>query len=596
MSVRISAASSLALALLLALPAAAAVAADPALSTVAERSGFQKTGRYDEVIALCDAFAERHPDAVRCETFGTTPEGRPMKVLVVSTSGALDPDEARRRNLPVTLVQGGIHAGEIDGKDAGFLALRQLLESPTGQDPLRRQVLLFVPVFNVDGHERFKAWNRPNQRGPEEMGWRTTARNLNLNRDYAKAEAPEMQAMLALYNAWDPLAYIDLHATDGAQFEHDISIQVEPLHAGDPALRSIGLALRDGVIARLAEGGSAPLPFYPSFIEYDNPASGFRDGVLPPRFSHGYAWLRNRFGMLVETHSWRPYPERVDATRRTILAVLSMVAEHGPAWARETRGADQRAVELAGTPVDLTYEASGQAREIEFLGYAYTRTPSEVSGALMTRYDESTPDTWRVPLYDDIAPALTVPAPGAGYIVPAAFADRVAPRLAVHGIRFERLRSGVQGHRVEVFTAGTATFAAQPMEGHQRLDVEGQWSEDTRDLIAGALFVPIRQPSARLVMSLLEPGAPDALLAWGEFNNNFERKEYMEPYVAEAVARDMLASDPTLRATFEGRLREDADFAGSPEARLDFFYRRHSAWDDRHNVYPVLRTDAVPAP
>src|SRR5205814_9137802 len=122
--------------------------------------------------------------------FGRTPQGRPMQVLVVSTRGVLDPAAAKAAGLPVLLVQGGIHAGEIDGKDAGFLLLRELLEGKLGQGLLDRQVLVFVPVFNVDGHERFGAWNRPNQRGPQEMGWRGTAQNFNLNRDYVKADTP----------------------------------------------------------------------------------------------------------------------------------------------------------------------------------------------------------------------------------------------------------------------------------------------------------------------------------------------------------------------------------------------------------------------
>ena len=253
------------------------------LVTHAERSGFVETGRYAETIALCDAFAARYPAAVRCETFGTTPEQRPMKLLVVSTAGVFTPEAARARGLPVTLVQGGIHAGEIDGKDAGFLALRQLLEGEVAPGVLDRQVLLFVPVFNVDGHERFRAWNRPNQRGPREMGWRTTAQNYNLNRDYLKADAPEMHAMLGLLRRWDPLAYIDLHVTDGAKFEHDISIQVEPLNSGDDRLREAGRTLRDGTIARLAAAGFQPLPFYPSFVVDDDPYAGGRDrGAVSP--------------------------------------------------------------------------------------------------------------------------------------------------------------------------------------------------------------------------------------------------------------------------------------------------------------------------
>ena len=311
---------------LLALPGLAPAAQD--LVTEAERSAYVRTGRYEEVGRLCQAFQRRFPRAVRCTRFGTTPEGRPMWALIASEQGAFSPAEARRRGLPVTLIQGGIHAGEIDGKDAGFLALREVLRGQAAPGALKRQVLVFVPVFNVDGHERFGAWNRPNQRGPEAMGWRTTAENYNLNRDYAKADAPEMQAMLRLVQAWDPLASIDLHVTDGAQFEHDVSIQVEPVHAGDEALRASGQRLRDGVIEALAAQGSLPQPFYMSFEKMDDPASGFADSLPPPRFSTGYFWLRNRFGMLVETHSWKDYPTRVRITRNTVVAVLDLSLIH----------------------------------------------------------------------------------------------------------------------------------------------------------------------------------------------------------------------------------------------------------------------------
>jgi hypothetical protein len=573
---------------------ASAIAADPALTTLSERSGFLKTGRYDEVIALCDAFQRRHPDAVRCFDFGTTPEGRPMKAMAVSRTGKLTPDAARAAGLPVLLVQGGIHAGEIDGKDAGFLAVRQALDGEAAKGDLDRLVLLFVPVFNVDGHERFGAWNRPNQRGPEEMGWRTTAQNYNLNRDYVKADTPEMQAMLALVNAWDPLAYIDLHVTDGAKFQHDVSIQVEPLRAGDAELRKAGAVLRDGVIERLDAQGSMALPFYPSFVEYDNPASGFADGVSTPRFSNGYFQLRNRFGMLVETHSWKDYPTRVRITRNAIVALLDLVAAHGAQWLHTAHDADDRARKLAGTQVPLDWKAGDKAHTIDFQGYAYTRTPSGISGALMTRYDDSKPETWHLPLRDDVQPDHVATAPGAGYLVPAAHAAWVGAKLRQHGIRFDTLHKPMTAARVEAFRADTADFADGSFEGHQRLTVTGSWKPEAQDLGIGALFVPIAQPKARLVMALLEPQAPDSLLGWGEFNNAFEQKEYMEDYVAEDVARDMLANDPTLKAAFERRLATDAAFAKDPQARLDFFRRRHASFDQRFRLYPVLRIATAP--
>ena len=576
--------------LLLAL--ASAANAQSALTTVAERSGFTETGRYEEVTALCDAFARQYPKAVRCTTFGTTPEGRPMKALVASTSGALTSEQAQRRGLPVVLIQGGIHAGEIDGKDAGFLALREVLEGRAANGALDKLVWVFVPVFNVDGHERFGAWNRPNQRGPKEMGWRTTAQNYNLNRDYLKADTPEMQAMLQLVQRWDPLVTVDLHATNGAQFEHDISIQVEPVHAGDAGLRTAGLALRTGVIDDLAKQGSLPLPYYPSFVVQDDPTSGFEDGVPPPRFSHGYFLLRNRIAMLVETHSWKEYPVRVRITRNTVVSVLEHVARDGASWLTTAKQADIAAASLGGRQEPLTYVAAPAARTVEFRGYAYTRTTSDVSGALMTRYDETTPQVWKVPLKDDIRPGIVIEAPGAGYLVPAAEAAWVAAVLKTHGVEYRLLGKPWQGD-AQVFRATKSSFGSASVETHQRLTVEGDWTRESRATPAGALFVPIAQPRARLVMALLEPKAPDSLLAWGRFNNAFERKEYMEDYVAEAVAREMLR-DPAVKAEFERRLREDTAFAQSPAARLEFFYRRHPSWDERYQLYPVLRVDAAP--
>lgn len=583
--------TALLLALLAAVPAAYAA---PDLSTVSERSGFQATGHYDEVIRLCGAFQQAWPKQVKCFQFGTTPEGRPMLALAVNAQGALTPAAARARKLPVTLIQGGIHAGEIDGKDAGFLALRELLEGRVAPGVLDKQVLLFVPVFNVDGHERFGRWNRPNQRGPVEMGWRATAQNFNLNRDYVKADAPEMQAMLSLVEAWDPLTTVDLHVTDGAKFQHDVSIQVEPVKSGDLELRKTGLALRTGVIDDISKKGSMPQSFYMSFKETDDPASGFADLVYEPRFSTGYFPLRNRLTMLVETHSWKDYPTRVRVTHNAVVSVLQQVAAHGQDWMRAAAQADARAARLAGQPVALSYHLTDKSTMIDFQGYAYTRTMSDVSGAMMIHYDESKPQVWHVPLRDEVAPDVEVNAPGAGYVVPAAWAQLVAAKLTLHGIAFRRLGQPLGHAAVQTFRADKVSFAPTSFESHQRLTVEGAWKPEARDVGPGALFVPIAQPKARLVMALLEPRAPDSLLAWGEFNNAFERKEYMEAYVAEDVAREQMAQDPALAAEFRHQVETDPAFAKSPRARLEFFARRHASWDERLNLYPVMRTDVAP--
>jgi len=562
----------------------------PNLRTLAEQSDFARTGRYDEVVRLCNAYQEAWPKQVRCFDFGRTPEGRSMVALVASADGVLSADAAHAKARPVVLMQGGIHAGEIDGKDAGFWALRDVLENRAAKGALKDAVFVFVPVFNVDGHERFGQWNRPNQVGPEEMGWRTTGQNFNLNRDYVKADAPEMQAMLRLLNEWDPILYVDLHVTDGADFEHDISIVVEPTLSDDQELRRYAVEMRETALGTLRKQGSLPLGFYPTLIRNDDPTSGFADNVYPPRFSHRYWALRNRIGVLVETHSWKNYKTRVRATYHTIISLLEQTATTGRQWLAAAQVAEQRATKLGGTSIPLAYRNTDRSRTIDFRGYSYTRTRSTISGALMTKYDSSKPQIWRVPLFYEVEPATVAIAPLGGYVVAPAYADFVAEKLKLHGIRFILTASELKQRELETFRANRATISSTTNEGHATLSVDGEWRGENRDVPSGSLFVPIGQPNAVIAMTLFEPNSADSLLAWGFFNNAFERKEYMEAYVAEQVAGEMLARDPAVKAEFERLLREDESFAQSPRARLEFFYRRHASWDERYNLYPVYRS------
>ena len=595
MALRQPATTALTLLLALSLSACGSDNTDPptgALETIAEQSQFTRTGRFDEVQRLCAAYADTWPDAVACTEFGRTPEGRPMLALVASRSGALTAESARERNLPVLLIQGGIHAGEIDGKDAGFLALRQILRNEAATDALNNLVIVFIPVYNVDGHERVGRGNRPNQVGPEEMGWRTTAQNYNLNRDYTKADAPETQAMLRLLNAWDPLLYVDLHVTDGAQFQHDVSNTGEPVHVGDPRLQPLGRALIADLNRSLTAAGSLPLDFYPDLVVPDDPSGGFAVAANTPRFSTGYWPLHNRFALLVETHSWKDYATRVRVTRNAIVTLAGMTAAQGSAWLTATREADMRAQQLGGQPVAIEYATGDHTTTIDFKGYAYTRTPSAVSGTVATSYDPATPQVWRIPLRDTVTPRVTITAPLGGYVVPAAHAPWMRDKLTLHGVQFTPVTDAVD-REVETFRADTVRFGEASLEGHLTATLAGAWRHERRRIPAGSIYVPMAQPAARLVMALLEPQSSDSFAAWGFFNNAFERKEYMEGYVAEDIAADML-KDPAVAAEFRKRLAEDSAFAASPNARLDFFYRRHPSFDERLNLYPVYRIFAQP--
>ena len=564
-----------------------------ALTTVSERSGFTRTGRYAEIAELNAAFEQAYPDAVRAITFGRSAEGRAMQALVVTRTGALTAQDARARGIPVILVQGGIHAGEIDGKDAGYLALRQMLDGQAAQGALDKQVIVFVPIYNVDGHERFSAWNRPNQRGPEEMGVRATAQNYNLNRDYVKADAPETRAMLGLINEWDPIIYTDLHVTDGAQFEHDVSVQMEPLVAGDAAMAAQGRQLQSALLSRLEAQGSLPLPFYPTLADEDDPASGFVNSVYLPRYSTGYSAMRNRFSILLETHSWKTYPVRVNITRNFIVDLAEETALHGQSWLREAQAADRRASGMAGESVVLDWKATDEEHIVDFRGYAYTQTPSPVTGGMLVRYDETKPQIWRVPLRDHLVPAITATLPQAGYVVQPAFADQVAALLDLHGIRYRKIENTVTGAATETFRADEVKFAASPSEGRQRASVKGEWKAEMRDLPAGSLYVPSGQAGARLVGTLFEPAGPDSLLSWGQFNLALQNGNYMEAYVAEDIALAQLA-DPTIAEAFARKLAREPEFARNPRARIEFFTRRHSTWDPDTRLYPVFRVSREP--
>lgn len=568
-----------------------AMTTDDSLLTTAERTDFIRTARYAEALQLCEAYAARWPDAARCFDFGTTPEGHPLRALIASRSGVLDAKALHAQQVPVLAWQGGIHPGESDGKDAGFMVLRELLGAPAKDDPLKKIAILFIPVFNVDGHERFGRHNRPNQVGPEEMGWRTNAQNLNLNRDYMKADSPEMQAMLRLLTAWDPILYADLHVTDGADFEHDVSVQVEPIHQSAVAMRASGVAMRDAVIAQLAEQGSLPLPFYPNLVEEDDPASGFSEDAYLPRFSTGYGALRNRYALLLETHSWKDYKTRVRVTANTLRALVQQTAAAGRDWLKLAKAADAEATQLGGQVVELDHDAGEHVSMIDFKGFAYTREPSAISGGLVTRYDPTKPQLWHVPYKDTIVPTLSVVAPKAGYVVPAGYAAPIAQRLAAHGIRFEKLAAPRAKQALQTFRATEAKLTPGTFEGRTMLKVKGEWRDESRAVPAGSLFIPIAQPLARVVVALMEPQAPDSFLSWGFFNAAFEQKEYAEPYVAEQIAREMLAKDAALATEFKAKLAADKAFAASPKARLDFFYRRHASWDEQHFLVPVYRLE-----
>ncbi len=561
--------------------------------TKAEATGYRETARYDETMAYCHRLAAAS-EFVHLETLGRSPEGRGVVALIVSLDKAFTPEAARATGKEILLVNACIHPGECEGKDAGLALIRDLLIDGQYKTNglLDHAILLFVPIHGVDGHERFGPYNRINQDGPAEMGWRTTAQNYNLNRDWLKADAPEMRAMLGLYTRWMPDLLIDVHTTDGADYQYDTTYSLENGANQHPAIVAWQReAYERHIFPALTQQGHKVCP-YIVFNDPVQPLSGFNEGPANPRFSTGYGALRNRAALLLETHMLKDYHNRVTVTYDLITQTLAYFKQAPGKLRQAAEQADRETTGLgrtydAGRQVPLSFKQGPGHVPFEFLGVDYQRELSAVSGGIMIHYDPSKPVTFTVPFYNEVLTDRQV-VPPLGYVVPAAWTV-IIDRLRLHGVRFTTLHQPLT-QEVETYHFQHVEWQNQPFENHHSIKNATFRPERRRMTFpAGSAVVYLDQPAAKVAIELLEPDAPDSLLRWGYLDAIFEQKEYADERVMEVMARDMMAKDPALKQEFERRVETDPAFAGSAAERLDFFYQRTPYYDDRLNIYPVGR-------
>jgi murein tripeptide amidase MpaA len=562
----------------------AAAPAQERFVTRAEATDYRETPRYDETIDYLRVL-EAGSRWVRLETFGTTPEGRPMYVVIVSKTRAFTPESVRREGKLVMLIQNAIHSGECDGKDACLALVRDLAVTRVRPELLDSVVLVIIPVYNIDGHEMMSPYNRINQNGPTEMGFRTTAQNYNLNRDYLKIDAPESRAFVKLWNRWQPDFFIDNHVTDGADFQYAVTYTITSHDNGAPGIRDWSNEWFIPVVTRKMAAWNEPI--FPYVITRGTaPDSGVIDFVESPRFSTGYAATRNRPGLLVETHMLKDYRRRVTANYKIMLAVLELLHKSPGPLRVAVRGADSLAARGLSGPMPLDFTRTGEADTVDFLGYPHRVRSSDISGGRLIEYDTARPVTLRVPYFSRMKTTDSATVPRA-YLIGPQWTE-VIERLRVHDVRMQRLRRPVT-LPVERYRFDSVSWQRESFEGHHMVSYRATPFQDTVCFAAGTVVIPTAQPGVRLVMHALEPDAPDAFMRWGFFDTILEQKEYAESYAAEALAVRMLAEEPGLKAEFEARLAADSAFAASPRARWDFFYKRSMWAEPMLNVYPVAR-------
>ncbi len=555
--------------------------------TYYEKSGGLETPRYDKTVRYCRQLSDGSPK-VHYQSFGKSAQGRDLPLVIVDKDGRFDPASVQQSGRAIVMIQACIHAGEPDGKDAGLMLIRDMVIANLYPEILDHVTLLFIPILNVDGHERFGPYNRINQNGPKEMGWRTNAQNLNLNRDYLKAESPEIRAWLSLFNEWKPDFFIDCHVTDGADYQYALTYALEEngnMEAGLTEWQKT--TFKPELEQKMAQAGF-PLVAYVEFKNWHDPRSGLRTHVSPPMLSHGYTASVNRPAILIESHMLKDYKTRVTATFEMLKQALRILSDQHQTLRKLIRDADKFTAgkKFREEPLAVDFEpVQTDSTMIDFLGFEYSMTQSDLSGGNWFTYSK-TPATFKIPFFNHFKPKTLIRVPEA-YIIPPEWTE-VIEKLRIHNIKTFTLTREMNLN-VSSDKFKNVKFRPVPNEGRQTLSFETEEITGERMFPAGSVVVEMNQPEARLICSMLEPSAAGSLVYWGYFNTIFEQKEYAESYKMEVVAREMIQKNPGLLKELEIKKAANPEFAKNSWEVLNWFYARTPWWDSHKDVYPVGR-------
>lgn len=483
---------------------------DDTFLTRAERTDYRETSSHADVVDFLERAAAASP-MVHYTTYGYTTEGRALPLAVVGDVGDPSPATVRASGKAVVYLQGNIHAGEVCGKEALQMLLRDLLAGRHGAWR-ESMVLLIAPIYNADGNERVTLTNRGRQHGPVGgMGQRPNAQGYDLNRDHMKLESPEARSVARLFGSYDPHVAVDLHTTNGTQHAYHLTYS-PPLHPNTPA--AIDEFLRGGLLPHVTDEVRDKHGW--EYYYYGNASArgggerGWYTFDHRPRFNNNYIGLRNRIAILSEAYSYASFEERVLATLYFVEEILDYVHEHGDEVRRIVAEAD--AASVVGETLALRAVSERSAERVDILMGATVEEAHPLTGRpLLLRADTQ----YAVPMYEygTFMPTLTERVPEA-YWIPRDLED-VLTRLAAHGIEFEPAPDTVNGV-FEAFHIDSVRTAARPFQGRNEQTFFGRW-EPTRIALSPERYMLARadQPLGRLLFSLLEPQSDDGFANWG---------------------------------------------------------------------------------
>ena len=489
------------------------------LLTIAEKSDYKSTSEHRDVIDFINNLKESS-EFIRVESIGTSSEGQDIPLLVIGDPLPESPESLINDERIVIYIQGNIHAGEVEGKEASLMFARDILKS---RDPelLRNVVILICPNLNPDGNDKISTKNRPSQNGPVNgVGVRHNGQFLDLNRDAIKAESPEVRGLLMnVFNRWDPLVFMDCHTTNGSYHVEPVTFTWMVNPNGDKALISF---MRDRMTPEMAETlltrYNVKNCFYGEFYDMTDPGKGWVMEASEPRYMTNYYGLRNRLAILNENYVYADFRSRVGGCYYLIHSLCDFVKSNRSDIRKLISDADNRSItRVAGNPAADSFAIEYDVRPLP--GHVTIKTyeaelMNEVNG-WKTYRNTGREKTVTVPYYIDYYPVKSVAYPSA-YII--SVNDRlVTDLLKAHGIRIEKL-SDATDLTVERFDITELKGSSRLNQGHYMNSVHGKFVTETKVFPAGTLVVRMNQPLANLCAYLLEPQSGEGLLAWNFFD------------------------------------------------------------------------------
>ncbi len=555
------------------------------LTTPFERGNSNQTTTWQECIAYYEMLAARFPAILQLQVIGHSDAGRPIHAGVVSGDGVFDRAAIKAAGRPVFFNNNGIHPGEPEGVDQCMAHVRDLCTDPARLAALGDTVLLFVPMYNVDGSTNRANTSRVNQDGPEQFGFRGNARHLDLNRDFIKADSTNSMVFNQLVTSWDPEVMVDTHTSNGADYPYTMTL----IHTqADKLGGSLGGFLSETMLPHIFESmeqaGWPTCPYVNPIKEI--PDHGLAEFLESPRFSTGFAALHQVIGFMPETHMLKPFGDRYCSMRALVEVVLAFTVRHGAqiqALRRADRDAGRRAREW---PVHWVLDEANPST-FRFRGYEAKRLPSVIGSYTRLAYDRSSPWERDIPYYNRFTADVSVPAPRA-YVVPQAWRE-VIERLQWNGVQMEQLTEA-RSAPVQSYYIKSTRSRPNAYEGHMFHDELTLEKRSASVMLQpGDYWIPLDQDNARYAVETLEPQGHDSFFRWGFFNSVLEKKEAYSDYVFEDHASELLRDEPELAASFRAWKELHPELMSDQAAVLDFIFTNCKRYaEPGWRRYPVL--------